>query len=501
MIKDKLLDKNGNPSRLKKKANNDLLLDILSKYPSEDENTSIFMALHGIEAPKCSNCGKPLIIRNFKLGFVSTWCSSKCRDSDPLFKEKMRVALSSYDKEQSMEKRKKTNIEKYGVAFHSQRDEVKDIIKRAISSKREQIRETTKRKWIENFGTETPQNMHLSEECKLVLSSKEELEKLYSSGLSSDSIATKIGCSPTLVLLKLHKFGIDLRENKSGLEIQFEEFLKSLGVPYQTNKRILDGKEIDFLVENVGIELHGIFWHSSNPLCNKTHPKEINYHLDKFKKSKELGIKLIQIFEDEWTNRREACESLLLSSLKLNKRIFARLTEVRIISPKEAKMFCEKYHLSGGVYSKVNLGLFYENELISVMTFSKSRFEKDKTTWEIIRYCTKKGITVVGGASKLFKMFLKEASPRNVISYSDNRVGSGDVYNSLGFTKTKDVSPGYNWVVGGKRMNRALFQKSKLKDFDNFDLNKTEKEIMFEKGNRILYDAGHSKWIYHSDIY
>jgi len=402
----------------------------------------------------------------------------------------------SYDKEASGEKRKKTNLSKYGVEFHSQRSDVKELIKAALSSKREQIRENTKKKWLENLGTETPQNKHLSEECKRILSSKDELEKLYLSGLSSEEIANKLECSPTLVLLNLHKYEIKLRENKSGLEIQVSEFLNSLRIVYETNKRILDGKEIDFLINNFGIEMHGVFWHSSNPLCNKTTPKESTYHLDKFKQSTKLGIKLIQIFEDEWLNRREACESIILSSLKLNERIFARSTEVRIISSKEAKLFCEKYHISGGVYSKFNIGLFFNDSLISVMTFSKSRFEKDKTTWEIIRYCTKKGITVVGGASKLFSKFLKEISPVMVISYSDNRVGSGNVYNALGFKKLKEIPPGYNWVVNGKRMNRVLFQKSKLKDYENFDPNKTEKEIMFEQGHRILFDAGHGKWIF-----
>ena len=134
------------------------------------------------------------------------------------------------------------------------------------------------------------------------------------------------------------------------------------------------------------------------------------------------------------------------------------------------------------------------------MTFSKSRFEKDKSVWEIIRFCTQSGITVVGGASKLFSYFIKTQQPKTIISYSDNRVGLGKVYSELGFEKVKDISPGYNWVVNGERKNRALFQKSKLKDFPNFSEDKTEKEIMFEAGHRILFDAGHQKWRYQSNL-
>ena len=121
---EKLLDKNGNPSRLKKKANPETLKQILEACPHEDENTSLYMFKYKVEAPPCAYCGKSLAIRNFKLGFVSKWCSSKCRDSDPNFREQMKSSLSDYDRSAALEKRKKTNKEKYGVEHQLQRKEI-----------------------------------------------------------------------------------------------------------------------------------------------------------------------------------------------------------------------------------------------------------------------------------------------------------------------------------------------------------------------------------------
>lgn len=496
---EKLLDKNGNPSRLKKKANPDLLKLIREQYPSDDENTSIYMALHKVPAPKCNFCSKPLFIRNFKLGFVSKWCSNQCRNSDPEYRARLKESLKTVNKEQAQRKREQTNLRKYGFAYHSQRDEVKNKIREAYKNKKEKILEKARQTWLENLGSTTPQNLHLTAECLDVLQSKEKLGKLYSSGISSDRIAEQLNCSPTTVLNYLHRHGIRLRERSSGLELELSEHLDALGIEYQTNVRILEGKEIDFLLGDVGIEIHGIFWHSSSPYCNKTVFRDPNYHLNKYALAKKQNIKLLQFFEDEWVYKRNACLNIIRSSAGLNDTIYARKTTVKEISSTEAKMFCDAYHLAGGVFSKFNVGLFYNEELVLVMTFSKPRFETNKDSWEIIRLCSKTGISVVGGASKAFKFFLKKCNPSKVISYSDNRVGSGNVYKILGFELERELKPGYFWVVNGKRENRMKYQKHKLKSSKNYSDSLSEKEIMFLDGHRIIYDAGHKKWVYTAD--
>lgn len=146
-------------------------------------------------------------------------------------------------------------------------------------------------------------------------------------------------------------------------------------------------------------------------------------------------------------------------------------------------------HLQGKSASKIRLGLYYKDELVSLMTFGKSRFNKN-VEWELVRFCSKAGCNVVGGASKLFKYFVNTYKPTSIISYSDIAHTKGELYKTLGF-KTIGVSdPNYVWVNHKQVLSRYQCQKKKLiKDcFDNKDL--TEKQIMESRNFFQVYDCG-----------
>jgi hypothetical protein len=96
-----------------------------------------------------------------------------------------------------------------------------------------------------------------------------------------------------------------------------------------------------------------------------------------------------------------------------------------------------KYHIQGKDNSSIYLGLFYRNRLISVMTFGPLRkatgYSTVKNCWELIRFCSIKNFSVVGGAQKLFQYFLKNYNPSQILSFADRRWSSGGVYSKLGF--------------------------------------------------------------------
>ena len=50
---------------------------------------------------------------------------------------------------------------------------------------------------------------------------------------------------------------------------------------------------------HIAIEYNGLRWHSEE------FNKDKNYHLNKLIKCNEKGIRLIQIFEDEWIEKQE----------------------------------------------------------------------------------------------------------------------------------------------------------------------------------------------------
>lgn len=66
------------------------------------------------------------------------------------------------------------------------------------------------------------------------------------------------------------------------------------------NRTVLNGLELDIFIPslNIGVEYNGLRWHSEK-FKNK------NYHIDKLNLCINKGIKLIQIFEDEYINNKE----------------------------------------------------------------------------------------------------------------------------------------------------------------------------------------------------
>lgn len=179
----------------------------------------------------------------------------------------------------------------------------------------------------------------------------------------------------------------------------------------------------------------------------------------------------------------------------MNARIFARKCKVALIDAKQANDFLESNHIQGSCQSKYRYGLYYNDELVSVMTFGKSRFSDNE--FELLRFCNKLYTNVIGGASKLFKHFLKDHSEiTNIVSYADRRWSIGNLYEKLGFVRCSISEPSYYYITNSNvRQNRMNFQKHKLVA-EGFDPNKTEHEIMLERKIYRIYDCGTIKYIF-----
>ena len=282
--------------------------------------------------------------------------------------------------------------------------------------------------------------------------------------------------------------------NPTGISIPQKEissYVEELGIKSIFNDRtILDGKEIDIFIPEykLGIEYHGFYWHSESKMM------DTNKHHIKFKLSLAKDINLLQIYENEWRDSKDIVKSIIRNKLHLSERIFARKTDIKIIDYPTVRDFLNKNHIQGTSNSAINVGLFYNSDLMSVMTFGKNRFEKNKS-WEMIRFCNKLNYSVVGGASKLLKFFIEKYNPARLVSFSDNRIGSGQLYNNLGFTNLGD-SIGYSYIKNGKIYNRMKFQKHKLKNLLSiYDSEKSEYDNMKDNGYDRIWDAGQTKWI------
>ena len=269
----------------------------------------------------------------------------------------------------------------------------------------------------------------------------------------------------------------------------------------ETNNKILNyrkifkGKgEIDIFLPEIklGIEYDGLMFHSEGNL-NKGKIKDINknYHLNKTEMCENKGIQLFHIFEGE---NIDLWLSMINNKLGLNKKIYARKCVIKEIDSNECNYFLNENHLQGNIPASIRIGLFYNNELVQVMTFGKSRFNK-KYDFELLRLCSKKFINIIGGASKLFNYFLIKYNPVSIISYANRRFSQGKIYEVLGFKKIGITKPNYFYFMPDSKdyrlMSRIKFQKHKLKNIlEKFDSKLSESENMFNNGYRRIFDCG-----------
>jgi hypothetical protein len=428
------------------------------------------------------------------------------------------------------EKRKKTNLELRGVEYASQDPNVKlkvqqtNLNHRGVTNPflcpvaREKARQTSinrigvdhywkspaaqERRKISNmlkYGVEYTAQAHLPfETIQLMNNSEYLMEQHHGNKFTIRKIAEILGVTPSGLQLKFNKLGIPkLNFGQSQGERDIVEFLSTFNISITTNNRqVIPPLELDIFLpdHNIAIEYCGVYWHS------ELQGKDSRYHLNKTKLCNSKNIRLLQIFESEWQLQPDIVKSRLITMLGLNTIIYARKCKIVNISNIQAREFLNDNHIQGYVTASVNIGLQYNDTIVAVMTFGKSRFNKN-IEWELVRFANIKGYTVVGGASKLFKYFTNNYTPQTVISYSDKRWNTGGLYLQLGFQHSHTSSPNFFYFKHGsnKLLSRQQFQKHKLKDkleFFNTDLSAWQN--MVNNGYNRIWDCGNEVFIYHN---
>jgi hypothetical protein len=304
------------------------------------------------------------------------------------------------------EETKKTNIIRYGHEYPMQN---KEISKKAAAT------------YLENTGYNTPfADPVIQENIKNKFRennwinftdriTRKRLEILFDEEYYlSNNVDFKFKCK---ICDKLHIFDTinpariwcGCLIKRSHYEIDIADWLKhTYLIETEMNKRFqIKGHfwfEIDvYLPEyNLGIDYHGLFYHSDEFKSRLDHQEKYLYF-------KSIGIDYIQVFEHEWAFKLDIIQSIISNRLRKNSNIIqARKCIIREVSFNDSKEFLLKNHLQGNTVSKYRYGLYYNEELISVATFSLDRFSKDKKM-ELLRFSNKLNTVVIGGFQKLLK--------------------------------------------------------------------------------------------------
>jgi hypothetical protein len=332
-----------------------------------------------------------------------------------------------------------------------------------------------------------------------IFNDKEKLEELYNSGMTCEQIAESLNTTKGTVSRWLVYHDIERRSPNSyertinKVSGEEQELIDFIGEIYQdkiitSNRSVLNGRELDIYLpkHNLAIEYNGLYSHSYKPWEERESLiKGPNYHLSKTVDCEKLGIQLIHIFSDEWNYRQAIVKSILKSKLGINERIYARKCSIVEVDIDTKNKFLNDNHIQGEDKSSIKLGLEYEGVLVCLMTFNKSRFNKNYE-WELVRFCNAGGINVVGGFSRLLSYFRTNFG-RSIVSYADRRYSDGGVYFKNGFELIRVNKPGYYYVDKNYliRHNRMKFQKKLIGAYDC-----TEYEKAREMGFNKIFDCG-----------
>lgn len=470
----------GNVCDYYRKNNIDVEFNKVNKLPIHLVNPES----HLIVDAKCDVCGKEVKIqyrrynKSVNNGGYYT-CSSNCSTKKRInsFVEKYGNTIP-FRTENFKEKSKQTNLKKWGSEHFRKSDKWKQ---ENLQTEKELRKNTI----FQKFLSENPKVVGQDDKNFIIKCQIHGETKIPKSIFSNRKITKTEYCTECNPIDK----------NISGKEILLFKMIRELygGEIIQSYK--VDKKEIDvFLPElKLGFEFNGIRWHSELFL-------KPNYHLEKTKLCQKNNIRLIHIFEDDFDFKNNIVTSIIKNAINLSDKIFARKTIVKKIEDKNiVKEFLTKNHLQGFVNTNINYGLYFNDELVSMMTFMKTRKVLNKNggeyEYELIRFCNKLNTTVIGGASKLFNRFLNEYKPSTVLSYCDLSWGTGTLYENLGFINNGDTKPNYFYVINGKKENRINYQKHKLIK-QGYDPNLTESQIMNGLGYYRIYNCGNIRYLF-----
>ena len=434
-----------------------------------------------------------------KFGVPCVWKNEKIRTQvKTTLKERYGVTNPSQI-EGHMDKVRATSLKKFGVEHYSKTNEFSDSVKTTNNEKYEkdyymQTDEFKIRLKLTKRETYYDIFMALLKAKNIIpqFSYEEYLKYDYDIGdkeykcLRCNKIFYSINLKVQKVCCPNHKYSsIAEQEIRDWLESEISD------IKIEPNKRFYyDGyhfKECDIYLPDygLGVEYHGLYWHSE-----MNTDKDSNKHKYEIFKSKDIEI--IQIFESEWTHSENIVKSLIRSRLKLTtNKIYARKCSIELVPNNDYKIFCELNHLQGYGTAKIRLGLYYNNELVQIMSFSKPRYNK-KYDWENIRTCSVLNTIVVGGFSKLLSYFINNYEG-SIISYVDARLFNGSGYIANGFEYLYHSNCNYKYYKENSNIleSRIKYQKHKLSGIlPFFDSSLSEHSNMLNNDYYRVYDAG-----------
>ena len=277
-------------------------------------------------------------------------------------------------------------------------------------------------------------------------------------------------------------------KNKTGLEFEYEGQIYG-----DLRKADLYHNEL-----KLAIEINPTITHTTQPSVFYGKRVPVKYHQERAISAEENGWHLIQVFD--W-DKPEDIIKLIKSVANIDyQNIYARKCEAMEIDIKTAMEFANKNHRQGSMaIGNIAYGLFYKDQLVQIQTYAKERFVKSVNgNYELIRMCSKDGIRVVGGASKLMSAFVNsEYKPTRIKTFVDYSKGQGKTYEYMGMkcVGLANLNAYYANIDTGEAYKVTAITSKFKSEYDK--LGQTQQEYMNSKRFFRINDAGNKifEWV------
>ncbi len=277
----------------------------------------------------------------------------------------------------------------------------------------------------------------------------------------------------------------------------------------QSNRKVLQGQELDILIPeiNLAVEFNGLYWHNENS------GKDNRYHQNKMLNANKAGIKLIQVWEDEWVEKKAIVIRMLASKMNASVEVLtealksigtdeedivnmiskhgARECVTEEITYEEATAFLNDNHIQGPAKGTLYTALKDKQGTVRAVMVSLKKGE----TWEIVRYATFGHIP--GGFTKLISNVEKKHGVKKWVTFSDGIISEGSLYKNNGFVKDKTIDPDYKYIVNGERVHKFNYRLKRFRNDPTLQYveGHTERQLAELNGIPRIWDAGKIRWL------
>lgn len=356
---------------------------------------------------------------------------------------------------------------------------------------------------IQSYGVSNPSLIHIKHRDQITKEFwLENFIDIRNNAFDTAKCALYHGIQINTVKKYKKQLGITIRcKGTSIQETKLMQLLEQLGgTPIKNDRALISPLELDVvdLKNRIAIEYDGIMYHSQG--LSSLMVSE-DYHLRKTEHCMNKGIQLFHIFETEWlsASKRPVWEAILQRSTNSAQIIDVDLMHIRQIDSLTAKNFVNENSLSTLGVTKINYGLFYEEQLVATLSVDNN----GDNGWVLSQYAMLNGFNIPGGLNKLSDFF-RDTYQGPITAYANRRWDSGVDFENAGFKQVAVEAPQplfYKVRPDGISPQTLLLYT--MDDIENImcssdfslDSSKSICENMYQNGYRSIYDCGNLVYV------